>query len=234
MGLIKKKQENDLIFDKKKHQYYDNKGNELHSVTRIINKFTPRFDLDGEIAKRVAKKKGISVEEIKKEWQAGATKASVKGTKIHKALELYINSGKETKTQIEILKSFDALKLPGKNMAEKKVFNIEKKIAGTLDLKNISRGKTNVFDFKTNKAINFVSKWDIKMKRPLEYMDDCEYNRYSLQLSLYSWMLEKDGEDIGRIGILWIKDNKIELIPTIYMKSTVEMLLDYIEKNALF
>ena len=53
--------------------------------------------------------------------------------------------------------------------------------------------KTNelqIWDWKTNKEIKRSNRWQ-KFKGPLSHLDVCEFNTYSLQLSLYRFFNRK-------------------------------------------
>jgi len=214
------------------HIYEDKKGHKYTSVSKIIKKFSHVFDADGLIAMRVAKRRGITVQEIKSEWQKIASDSMTKGKEMHKILEAFINDGKRKKRFENLLVSFENLNLQGELYTEKKIHNLEEKIAGTPDLREKVKNKLNLYDFKTNKAIDYTSLYDDWMKPPIDFLEDCLYNKYSLQLSLYAWMEEQNGEKIGKLSILWIDSRyNIHVIPVMYMKNTVETILNYIKKN---
>jgi hypothetical protein len=61
-------------------------------------------------------------------------------------------------------------------------------VAGQVDLPVISR----IIDYKTDKKIEKSNRWQ-KFKYPLNHLDQCNYNKYALQLSLYKYMLELAG-----------------------------------------
>lgn len=64
-------------------------------------------------------------------------------------------------------------------------------IAGTFDrlYYNTLSSNYEIWDFKTDKKIEYYSKYNKKLK--LFDIDDCEYNKYSLQVSLYKYILSK-------------------------------------------
>jgi hypothetical protein len=127
------------------------------------------------------------------------------------------------------------MKFTGKLRTEELLFNTEYKIAGTADLiEEFPSGRLNVWDFKTNKVIDYNSKYNKRMLAPIDHLEACAYTKYSLQLSIYAWMLEQNGAKIGRLGILWIdKDHKMHLIPTMFQKHTVETMLEYYKEGKI-
>jgi hypothetical protein len=71
------------------------------------------------------------------------------------------------------------------------VFSEELKVAGTMDLLvyNSGNGECNIFDWKTSKKIG-----QNRGKRAITQagagLTDCRFDQYSLQLSMYSYLLE--------------------------------------------
>lgn len=71
------------------------------------------------------------------------------------------------------------------------------RIAGQIDLIVKSGNNIWIIDHKSNSKIDLKSGFDsntrsyVKMKYPLNTLDDCNYNHYALQLSTYAWMLQK-------------------------------------------
>jgi hypothetical protein len=64
-------------------------------------------------------------------------------------------------------------------------------LAGTFDrlYYNSNSNQFEIWDFKTDKKINYSNKYS---KLSIFNLDDCEYNKYSLQTSLYKYIIEKN------------------------------------------
>ena len=80
-------------------------------------------------------------------------------------------------------------------------------VCGTID--NLSYNKkTNelvIFDYKTNKEIKKNNQYKEKLLTPLDHLDKCEFTKYSLQLSLYSTIVEKiTSFSIPKSYIFWV------------------------------
>lgn len=75
----------DLEFVEATHQYFIS-GEEYRSVSSIIEEFGHPFDSD-EKSKSVAKKRGITPEEVLKEWKYTNRKSTVNGSLTHEFLE---------------------------------------------------------------------------------------------------------------------------------------------------
>lgn len=75
----------------------------------------------------------------------------------------------------------------------------------------------------TNEKIRTENKFQ-KMKAPLAHLDDCELSHYTIQLSLYAYILEDKGYEIMELGI----DHFNTEITVPYLKKEVEnIILDY-------
>ena len=146
--------------------------------------------------------------EILADWDAKREESCIRGTAVHKELELGHLSG-DTK---EIKK----LGLGGKfntNTTNKIEYGTQRvypeillsrvspdgelRIAGQADLVIIDGFDVHILDYKTSKKIDKKSYYDRKkrrsqmMKYPLNNIEDTNFWHYSLQLSTYAWMIEK-------------------------------------------
>jgi hypothetical protein len=69
-------------------------------------------------------------------------------------------------------------------------------VCGQSDKIDVYNNTVDVSDYKTNKEIKLESyvNWEgisSKMKAPLQHLDDCNFNHYALQLSLYMFIILK-------------------------------------------
>ena len=55
--------------------------------------------------------------------------------------------------------------------------------------------------------------------------DDCSYTKYSLQLSVYAYMLERQGYVIDGLHLVHIFEDKIETYDIGYLKEDVMRLM---------
>jgi ATP-dependent exoDNAse (exonuclease V) beta subunit len=103
-------------------------------------------------------------------------------------------------------------------------------ICGTID--NLSYNKkTNefvIFDYKTNKEIKNKNEYGEKMLGILSHLDKCEFVKYSLQLSLYSTIIEKiTSIKIPNSYIIWVNgEDTFECIKTLDLKKESLMILN--------
>lgn len=202
-----------VSFDEQTHTYW--KGdNRLTSVTSFIGKYKNKFDSDYH-SKRIAEKRGVSQEEVLKEWKDKADKSTTMGTFIHKIFEdftmslPYKNSGTYPKEAIAI-SIIEDLFLSGRLTpigCEMIVYN--NYLAGQID--NVSKDKEDnlyILDWKTNSEIS-RNNYGKYMLDELSAIPDCAFYHYSLQLSIY----KKLHGSINRCYIIHIKDEEYEIMP---------------------
>ena len=111
----------------------------------------------------------------------------------------------------------------------------ESGICGTID--NLSFHKKEktlaIIDYKTNKNIRKEGFKGQKMLNDLSHLDDCELVKYSLQLHIYKYILEKHTEfEVSNLHIIWFpEDKEYEIINPLCLKEESKML---ISKEILF
>ena len=143
------------------------------------------------------------------EWDRKNKEACERGTKIHADIEnsFYKNSKNISLKKFDIggkfecKKDYTDLDLEYGVYPEYLVYRESDdkvlRIAGQVDLIVKSGNNIWIIDHKSNSKIDLKSGFDsntrsyVKMKYPLNTLDDCNYNHYALQLSTYAWMLQK-------------------------------------------
>ena len=86
-----------------------------------------------------------------------------------------------------------------------------------------------ILDYKTNKNITHYSVYKSKMRYPVEHLDSCEVNTYSLQLSLYKYFIEKyTGIAIGACRVIWFntKNDNYKVITLNKLDEEVYLILN--------
>lgn len=187
------------------------------------------------------------------EWDEENRRSCERGTKIHADLE---NSFYQKKKDIDISK----FEIGGKFVCEKgrTALDLENgiypeylisrisedgklRIAGQIDLLVKKGNKLTIGDFKTNKKIetksffNQKTKQSVKMKFPLNNLDDTNYWHYCLQLSTYAWMLQKynpefEIEDLVMIHFDHNDNMTVYHLP--YLKNEVIKMLTHFKKES--
>jgi hypothetical protein len=230
------------------HTYVNDKFPDMKytSVTTVLGKYKEQFDEDYH-AQRVADRRGVTKAEVIAEWRETNRLANEYGTNLHAILErfllaphrIYSPRDEYEKTVINAFKKVcgdegltlinsDRLK-PEHIMSYE--FNDKVGIAGTSDIiEDIDYDKFNVWDFKTNKKFEYENKYGEYLHFPVNHLTHCQYNDYTLQLSVYGVMYEMEtGRKFNRAGLFyWDKfSQSFKLIPVAYMKREAEMLIDH-------
>ena len=142
-------------------------------------------------------------------WDMENRNSCERGTRIHADLENSFYKKKKdidlSKYQIggkfECIKDYNNLDLENGVYPEYLISRVSEdgklRIAGQIDLLVKRGNKIIIGDWKTNKKIetksffNSKTKTSVKMKYPLNNLDDVNYWHYALQLSTYAWMIQK-------------------------------------------
>lgn len=198
-----------LVFHEPSHTYYidgDSKG--VISVTGFLHAFFGHFDADGTIDKMMKSPKwpqnkyfGMTKEQIKALWNENGRIASEAGTKMHLAIEMFMNDATHLIPD-DVLESVEwkyfkkFWKDHGDDLEpwrmEYEVFIEEIKLAGSIDaiFRRKSDGKYLIYDWKRSKEIKTENTFQSGLA-PLDHLPDCNYWHYSLQLNVYRYILEK-------------------------------------------
>ena len=249
-----------ITFEPKKHQYFDPDGDEYKSFSRLIKSYTEPFDAD-KISSIMANGDPKKKQQLLDSWDNKRDTAIDHGNEIHDGMENY-SLGK-----MSLIKNPDLIDL-GKRLfsnfnhyyriwPEVILHSKAHKIAGQTDLtakRQSYRSKIHVvdfFDYKTNlsQGIRYDSigwnKDPIRhdnrfMYNPIDHLEDCNYNKYSLQLSSYAYMAEITyGITVGKLMIIFIWKEKngrynFKFLPVPYMKLEVMALFnDFIKLKQL-
>lgn len=212
-----------IEFNEEEHKYtLKQTGDELISVTTLISKFKPVFDKETH-ARRVASREGLSPEYVLSLWKNMNINANNKGTKIHKLMEDYINTGIQDENYIPLYTSFNSNKkyFSGlKNISsEALLHNINYMVAGTTDLLFENDNFFSLADFKTNKRFNYTSSYNEFFLPPLTHLSVCEFNTYALQMSIYATLYEEMSKKKCKgLFVFYKRSNRWDVIPCNYLK----------------
>ena len=87
----------------------------------------------------------------------------------------------------------------------------------------------HLYDYKTDKKIESSNQFEYFLE-PLNYVQNCEFNKYCLQLSIYKYLIEsKTDIRISQSNIVWFNHNndKYKIIPLIDRRNDIEKLLHH-------
>lgn len=220
------------------------------SATSLIETYAQEFD-SNSISQMVANKRGISQQEVLNEWKKENEFSCIKGSCIHlKAQSLWMKENYEIDYNIiddtidkdRLKKEYDIMSKQAINFYndykdmydmiqdEFIVWSKEFDIAGSIDgiMYNKYTQQCCILDFKSNKDLQFESKYHKKMKVPLHKLDDVNGQHYYIQLSIYKYLIEKYANiKVDELFIVYFNINatNYEIIEIPYLKDEVEKIL---------
>lgn len=193
--------------------------------------------------------------DIKKEWDILSKIGNSLGTFLHNTIELKMLrkeidqdipafvSGLSSLEAIRYLKSRDTLKSMADEFYDEFIQNYipiytefvvgdpELGISGTFDLlvQNIETGEIELWDYKTDKQIRYKSEYRNKIK--YFNVDDCEYEKYSLQLNIYKYLIEKNTDiKISKCKIVHF-NHRVGTFSTIETKDVYDSVKEFFEND---
>ena len=225
-------------FDPVAHRYtYE--GEPFISVTRFIQQFHKPFEQD-YWSKKKAEQAGVPQDWILAEWKKLNDYANEVGTDTHQWIEDYFNQiWKPLPNNLDVIHRINKFnKIYAKQLFkleplkfEVRVFSPKWKIAGMIDSLFLYRGKIYILDWKTNKDFtdnNHPKGIYEKLLAPFQDHFKNHLNEYSIQLSLYSLILEEWGFQVGGAYIVHIGpgDEDAELYKVVDMRDNLKLFLN--------
>lgn len=210
-------------------------GTRLSAVTKFITQFKAPFPRD-EIAKRVANRDGKSVEEVLLEWSAKGERSRAAGSALHQYIEETLNEVHDDPLDLMLktpemigfdnfmARSVEHLTLIAKEFP---IGFLEWGLAGRPDAIFLSdkTGELHVFDWKRGEI--GTKDWGRSLLKPFEGLVEHDLNYYSLQVWLYTMMLEKVYPEYkwGRPYLVSFADERYQAYPGVLE------VLEAIEQN---
>jgi len=193
-----------IRLDEKTHRYFiKNNPCKFTSVTKLLNGFFPKFERE-KVAKKYAEKHSLNWKDVAENWSKLGKESAKRGKKYHKFAEhIYENYiiGNYEDTEygfgndiIERRMEKLLLKLYCKYFPikpESIIGSLDLGIAGSVDLIFYSSKELMIADWKFVREIKKDNEWRSALP-PIEYLDDCNYSKYCLQLNLYSYIIRKE------------------------------------------
>jgi len=228
-------------YDEEKRSYFDSSGNKYNRVSDILKAVEPIFPRDA-IARAIAKRNGMTVDEVQAEWEVKAKATRDIGNEIHGALD---DSNKGTldgsnywylMAEVVHEKYFKEYSVVA---SEKILSSADFRLAGCVD-RICYRNKTiaDIRDFKTNeiKGVQYRDEYNKYFRDPLPWLENTNYNRLALQLSLYGLLMEDTTKyKVGNLAGIFIPPHdpmNHSYIPVPYMKLEAQLLIrHYMSEN---
>jgi aldehyde:ferredoxin oxidoreductase len=203
----------------------------FYNVTQLVRGQFPPFEREkiaGWLVNNSNKYCDYTEEELLQEWDD----IKDSGSAVHKELEDYILSGKipELPKAITGMNWYDQeITLYGdKVFPEVIVFSEELEVAGTVDLLvyNSNNGKCHIFDWKTSRKIDRNGR-KLAITEACAELTDCRFDQYSLQLSMYSYLLENyHGIKVSNQYLVQLTDTDANCIESKNLEQIVRVIFD--------
>lgn len=210
----------DIIVDAENHGYRIGNQN-LVSATTLVSRVKPVFDKDG-VSKRVAERDGLTQQEVLRQWEQKGEYGRDRGTRLHTYIEDLLQCRVDPITRavndrIPAMDAFDKVweKLSSKLFAKMEiqecvVGDSQYGVAGRVDaiFSFTVKGKKSfhILDWKTGK-FRLDNHYE-RLLPPFDDVDSCEINAYSIQLSLYRLIIEKNKNiELGDCYLCHLRDD---------------------------
>lgn len=186
------------------------------SVTTFIHSLFPVFDEEAVITRMMANERkwnspvenayyGMSRDEIKLQWEVIRTMASVEGTAMHANLEMYYSRRRyqSDSKEFSLFQAYEKDHVVGKlrpYRTEWTIYSVPLQLCGSVDILyeyvdqvDHGDGKKHLVmaDWKRSKKINLYNSYQSGAISCTACAGDCNYVHYSIQLSLYKYILEQ-------------------------------------------
>jgi hypothetical protein len=244
--------QDEITFVPDNHKYYNRAKEEYTSVSKVLERIKVPFDREGisrRMAQSIAAESGISVDQAQKEllaeWDQLIDSSIDKGNYVHDGLEDYARTGKVWEELDEPVRFMqDIFKQYYRFYPEVTLFSHKYRVAGRTDLilqrqKSRSVPVLDFIDYKSNEAkgicFDSISRKEGIIKHsnrfflsPFEHLENCNYNSYSLQLSIYAFLAMELGHfRVGKLGIVFV-DNQFKptYIPVAFMYQEAKALCE--------
>lgn len=220
----------DVSFRTEGHLYLDSAGNRFTSVTTLLKDYKPPFDSEYWAAKKAAER-GVPKEMVLQEWADKALRSTTHGTGIHKGVEDWFNGTYDWQLALlpeRFVRFLATVELQADYWANEYLLALpHARLAGTADfiVFNPATKEFWIYDWKTNEQIKTDNKYQ-KMRHPLDHLPDCHLFHYTMQLSIYAYMLEKQGWKCRGLFLVHLRDD-VRIFPIEYRKTEVVALLGH-------
>jgi hypothetical protein len=200
----------------------------------------------------------VTEEEIQKLWDYENHHATYEGSTLHDFIENYISNKVKPIPKVspegilfeEIEPTFNVMKnhflnfyndsiTSGRLIPIKSEFIVgdeELMLCGMVDqiFWNVKYQCLQIWDWKTNTELRMKNDFGNKMKHSLWFLDDCEFNHYSLQLSIYKKLIEKNTNlKFGDSYLVWFNElnDNYKIIKTDDYSNYVDKMFKQLKTN---
>ena len=90
-------------------------------------------------------------------------------------------------------------------------------------------GELQIWDYKTNKQIRMQSDYRKRFSAPINFIEECEFESYSIQLNLYKYIIEKNTNlKIGKLYLVWLfeENETYQVIECKEYQSIIKLMIE--------
>ncbi len=208
----------DIVFDEASHTY-SLYGQSLTGVTRMLSRLKPPFDAPA-VAACIAERDGRAVADVLAEWEQQRQAAMARGIRVHHYIAAKIRSAGDISPGLPAADQHQTLpRLPemdafdrwwaertmsySDRIVEWVVGDAGLGVAGTVDtmLRDEQTADTVIFDWKTGHKFTTETPWE-NLHLPFEDLPHCDLSVYSLQISLYRLIIDRNRAGVKAAYIL--------------------------------
>lgn len=204
-----------ISIDEELHRYKhcDFPELEFTSVTTWLDRFKPDFQsyLVAANVSKTMRTKGIlnvDTQYFVKKWSLNSKWRSIRGSAVHLFAQYYEDGNLNPEDEYEegVVEYNDFITKEGYITLFKEliIYDANKKRAGTIDRLLYKDGTLYIHDYKTN--TKYLNDYNGKLLEPFKAEYNSNYNKYSLQLSLYSNVLKSLFNDTQFIKEVFAKE----------------------------
>ena len=242
-----------ITFREEPHTYTDSYGKQYFSVTSLTKQFFESFNAESQAIKcskgSNPKYAGRNPDDILAEWEAERLRGSSEGDNVHAYAEAVMMergdirspidpmpepiSGRCGKLFAQVDRAIEYLTGPSCRLnfvaAEMIVFSPELLLSGMIDLIMYHPwGTLWILDWKQNKKITAHNQWRTG-RGPLSHLEDTDINKYTLQLSIYQYLIKKERyfpyvKEIKR-ALIHLSEEAYRILPLQYFDREVRDML---------
>jgi ATP-dependent exoDNAse (exonuclease V) beta subunit len=239
VGALNNIFERGLILDPITHEYTlaHKPGTTFTSTTSFISQFFEKFDEIAIATKLCATHPDYiysTVADVLAKWR----QQTQDGTDTHAELEQYLINGTPPKIE-KACKGAEWLTRRNWNrknlFIEIGIYSEAFGISGTVDI--ILRDDKNdtyyLYDWKTNKKLDFKGFNGRRgLLPPTSHLEDCHYTKYTLQLSMYRFILEQEyGITVSGQSLLHLTPIECLEYKTSYLRDEIAAMLSYANRD---
>ncbi len=230
-----------ITFDPDAHSYtVRGAGGDVEclSVTQLVGGCFEQFDADHHAARLATPE--CPAEVLKARWAKKGEEARIQGTLLHERIERHFlglpaDSEALAERAFRQFLDFAASRTIEPYRSEWAVYSEKYRLAGTIDFLAFDGKKYEIYDWKRSTKVVGADGRPLETnygrygRKPIDNVPDTVFYHYSLQLSLYRYLLKAEyGIEVSacHLGIFHPLNNQYFVVDTPYLRHEVEALLN--------